>query len=90
MKGPIYMDWLGVVTRLPGKALNVALAVHWLVDMNNGQPAKITAKALNMLNISEDAFSDGLKRLEHAGLVAVTRKPGQRPTVGIKQPVPPR
>lgn len=84
------MDWLNEVTRLPGKALNVALAAHWLVDMNHGQPAKMTAKALDMLNISEDACSDGLKRLEQAGLVTVIRQPGQRPIVGIKQPAPPQ
>ena len=85
LKGPIYMDWLSAAASLPGKAINLALAVRWLVDMNGGKPAKLTAKALDLLNVSEDACSDGLRRLESAGLVTVTRQPGQRPTVGIRQ-----
>jgi hypothetical protein len=90
LKGPIYMDWLSAAASLPGKAINLALAVRWLVDMNGGKPAKLTAKALALLNVSEDACSDGLRRLESASLITVTRQPGQRPTVGIRQPAQPR
>ena len=90
LKGPIYLDWLSAAARLPGKAINLALAVRWLVDMNGGNPAKLTAKALALLNVSEDACSDGLRRLESKGLITVTRQPGQRPTVGIRQPAQPR
>ena len=88
LKGPIYMDWLSAAAHLPGKAINLALAVRWLVDMNGGKPAKLTANALALLNVSEDACSDGLRRLEAAGLITVTRQPGQRPTVNIRQPGP--
>ncbi len=84
------MDWLGTAAHLPGKAINLALAVRWLVDMNGGKPAKLTAKALALLNVSEDACSDGLRRLETAGLITITRQPGQRPTVGIRHPAQPQ
>ncbi len=80
------MDWLSAAAHLPGKALNVALAVHWLAGMNGNKPTKLSGKSLKLLNVSADACSDGLKRLEGAGLIAVTRQPGQRPTVGIRQP----
>ena len=90
LKGPICMDWLGSAARLPGKAINLALAVRWLVDMNGGKPAKLTAKALAQLNVSEDACSDGLRRLESAGLITVARQPGQRPIVGVLQPAQPQ
>jgi len=90
LKGPIPMDWLSAVAHLPGKSINLALAVRWLVDMSGGKPAKLTKKALSLLNVSEDACSDGLKRLEHVGLITVARQPGQRPIVGIKQVVPPQ
>ena len=86
LKGPIPMDWLSSAARLPGKALNVALAIRWLDGMNGGQPIKLTAKSLERLNVSQDAYRDGLRRLEKAGLVSVTRKPGQRPTVLVRQP----
>jgi hypothetical protein len=88
LKGPIPMDWLEHAARLPGKALNLALALRWLVDMNGGKPTKLTAKALVLLNVSEDACSDGLRRLETAGLITVTRQPGQRPTVGYSTACP--
>lgn len=84
------MDWLSAAARLAGKAINLALAVRWLVDMNGGKPVKLTAKALDLLNVSEDACSDGLRRLETAGLITVARQPGQRPTVGIRQPAQPQ
>ena len=90
LKGPISMDWLSAAARLAGKAINLALAVRWLVDMNGGKPVKLTAKALDLLNVSEDACSDGLRRLETAGLITVARQPGQRPTVGIRQPAQPQ
>jgi hypothetical protein len=90
LKGPIPMDWLSRAASLPGKTINLALAVRWLVDMNGGKPAKLTSKALALLNVSEDACSDGLRRLESAGLITVARQPGQRPTVGIRQPVQPQ
>ena len=89
LKGPIPMDWLSAAAHLPGKAINLAMAVRWLADMNGGKPAKITAKALELFNVSEDACSDGLKRLEGAGLVTVTRHPGQRPTVAYRKLVQP-
>lgn len=85
LKGPIHLDWLSAAAHLPGKAMNVALAVRWLVDMNGGKPVKLTRKALTLLNVSEDACSDGLRRLEGAGLITVVRQPGQRPVVGLRQ-----
>ena len=90
LKGPIDMDWLSAVAHLPGKAINLALAVRLLVDMNGGKSTKLTAKALELFNVSEDACSDGLRRLESAGLVSVTRHPGQRPSVNINPIDPPQ
>jgi DNA-binding transcriptional ArsR family regulator len=43
----------------------------------------IRAKALDQLNVSRDAASSALKRLEEQGLIRVQRAPGQRPTVEI-------
>ena len=90
MKGPIPMDWLSSAAHLPGKALNVALAVHWLAGMNGNKPTKLIGKSLKLLNVSDDACSDGLRLLEAAGLIAVTRLPGQRPVVAVRQLDPPQ
>ncbi len=85
LKGPISMDWLGAAGHLPGKALQVGIAVHWLAGMNAGKPFKLTAKALGMMGVSSDAARDGLNRLESANLIEVQRMPGQRPTVALRR-----
>ena len=87
LKGPIPLSWLSAAAALPGKTLNVALAVRWVADMSKGGEAHVTKAALQYFGLSEDAYRDGLGRLEVAGLVAVTRKAGQRARVKIL-PVP--
>ena len=77
------MTWLNAAAKLPGKTLNVGIAVWWLAGMSKTTAFKLTAKSLNQLGVSRDAASDGLKRLEEHGLILVKRSPGQRPTVQI-------
>ena len=83
VRGPIPLEWLSKAAALPGKTLNVALALWWLQGMSKGQPLKLTRSALKHLNIERDAASAGLARLERAGLIALQRRPGQRPTISI-------
>jgi hypothetical protein len=83
LKGPIPMAWLNMAAKLPGKTLNVGIAIWWLAGMSKTSAFKITSKALDQLGVSRDAASDGLKRLEEHGLILVKRAPGQRPTVEI-------
>lgn len=90
IKGPLPVAWLSQAAALPGKALNLALAILWLLGMNKGAPVKVSKKALAYFCISLDAYRDGLKRLEAAGLIAVTRSPGQSPLVGIVQAAQPQ
>ncbi len=83
LRGPIPLDWLGRAARLPGKALNVALAISWLFGMAKNAPVKLTKKALALLNVSRDAATDGVTRLEDAGLIRVTRSPGRCHVVSV-------
>ena len=83
LKGPIPMAWLSEAAKLPGKAINVGIAIWWLAGMAKANTFKLTAKALDQLDVSRDAASSGLKRLEAQGLIRVQRSPGQRPTVEI-------
>lgn len=84
LKGPIPLSWIKQAGTLPGKALNVAMAIRWLSDMNYGQPIKISKKAMENFGFSNDACADALKRLEAAGMVDVERLPGQKPIVKLK------
>ncbi len=81
--GPIPLEWLAVAASLPGKSLHLAIALRWRHGMTKGKPFKLTKAALAALNVERDAERLGLGRLEHAGLIQVERKPGQRPTISI-------
>ena len=83
LRGPIPLEWLGEAAKLPGKTINVAIALWWLYGMAKGKPFKPTRLALKIFCVERDAASAGLTRLEQAGLIQVERKPGQRPIVSI-------
>jgi hypothetical protein len=84
IKGPIPLPWLSIAAGLPGKAINVALAICWLAGMASSNSVKVSAKALAYFCISQDAYRDGLARLEAAGLVEVDRRAGQRAIISIR------
>ena len=83
LRGPIPLEWLASAAKLPGKTLNVALALRWLHGMSEGKPFKLTQKALDLLNVSRETAGDCLVRLEQQGLIQVVRKPGRSPVISI-------
>ena len=83
LKGPISMEWLSLAAKLPGKAFHLAVAIQWLAGMSSPTKLKVTAKALELLGVSKDAYRDGLRRLEEAKLISVERRTGQFPWVSI-------
>lgn len=87
LRGPIPLDWLSIAAHLPGKTLNLAIALWWLQGMSRGKSLRLTRKALKTMNVERDAERKGLARLEQEGLLKVERKPGQRPTISILRPV---
>ena len=83
LKGPVPLWWLTRAASLPGKALALGLALWWLHGMSKDDAVKLTGKALKVMNVSRDAATDGLRRLEADGLVSVQRAKGKRPVVHI-------
>ena len=83
LRGPVPLEWLGKAAALPGKTLNVAIALWWRHGMAKGKPFKLTQQALKYLHVERDAASSGLVRLERAGLIQVERRTGQRPIISI-------
>src|SRR4051812_21148750 len=73
LRGPIPLEWLAEAAGLPGKTLNVAVALWWLHGMAKAKPFKLTASALKYLNVKRDAASAALVHLERAGLIQVER-----------------
>ena len=88
LRGPIPLEWLARAAALPGKTLNVSLALWWHHGMAKGKPFKLTRKALEYFNVERDAVGKALTQLEHAGLVQVERSSGRRPTITIQKLIP--
>lgn len=86
IKGPIPLNWLAAAAALPGKTLNVALAIWWLAGMSKAKEIHVTAAALKHFVLSNDAYLDGLNRLERAGLIKLARRVGSRARVSVVVP----
>lgn len=89
IKGPIPIAWISASAKLPGKAVQVALALFWLAGMKPQQKIKMTRQAQELFNVSDDAYRDALPRLEEARLIKVWRAPGQRAEVEIVPSITP-
>ncbi len=83
LRGPIPLAWLAEAAKLPGKTINVAIAIWWHHGMAGGKPFKLTKMVLNSLNVGRDAATAGLNNLEQAGLIKVERKQGQRHSISV-------
>lgn len=84
IKGPLPLDWMQHAARLPGKTLQVALALWYLAGLQKSQTVKLASKPLEAMGVSRDAKYEALLRLAAAGLVTVDQKPGQAPIVTLK------
>ena len=82
IKGPIPIDWLGKAAALPGKSLNVALAV-WFKCAMEGNGAAISRKTWKLFGVHRNTGRRVLRQLEAAGLVRVERHTGRSTRVTI-------
>lgn len=83
---PIRLDILEAATALPGKALNVMIALWLVASISKSPTIYLTRRLMARVNISRFATTDALRRLEQSGAVAVSRLPGRSARVTILQP----
>jgi hypothetical protein len=83
LRGPIPWDWLSVAAGLPGKALQVGLAVWHLAGLKNAMTAELSRVPLENLGVTRQAGYRGLKALENAGLIKAERRRGCKTRVTI-------
>lgn len=84
IKGPLPLPWLQATMQLPGKTLNLALAIWYLAGLNRRTDnLTLSPKVVRSFGVSRDAQYDGLHRLEAQGLIQVCRRPGQAPRVTL-------
>jgi hypothetical protein len=85
LKGPIPWSWLTEAMQLPGKALAVGLVAWHLCGLKKSHTVHMEPSKLRSAGMSPRVARRGLKVLENAGLVAVSRHQGRAPDVTIQQ-----
>jgi hypothetical protein len=83
LKGPIPWNWLAQAASLTGRAIQVALALWFLVGVTRRRTVALSGSVLRDLGVDRYAGYRGLNALEEAGLVSVSRHAGQNPMVTI-------
>lgn len=77
IRGPIYLDWLEGVLKLPGRApVVLALALVFQTGLEKSQTIRLTRKLMSRFGISPRTCYDALAKMEQARLVEVTRQAG--------------
>ena len=83
LKGPIPWVWITRAADLPGRALHTAMALWFLSGVTRSETVKLSGRLLTELGVDRHAKYRALTALEGAGLVRVTRLPGQNPVVTL-------
>jgi hypothetical protein len=81
--GPIPIAWIIAAARLPGRSLQVGLALWVISEINQSRVVALTNLASQYFGLDRNSKYRGLACLEHEGLVIVRRKLGQPPIVTI-------
>lgn len=82
--GPIPLLWLQQASQLPGRSLNVALALWYLAGLTKSATVALPNKLSSKFGVDRNAKYRALNWLSNAGLVSVERKIGQAPRVTIE------
>ena len=83
LKGPIPLSWLTPASNLPGKALQVGLAIWFEYGRRNKTTFKLSSAILGRFNIGRKAGYRGLEALEDAELISVVRQLGKNPEITL-------
>ena len=84
IKGPIPLPWITKAACLPGKTLQVGIALWYLAGLTKNHVVRLSSKVPKQLGVSRNAKSEALRRLEAAGLVSIEQLPGRAPQVTLK------
>ena len=84
LAGPIPLSWLIAAGRLPGKALQVGLAIWYRRKVGREPDIVVTPTLLERFGVSRRSGYRALRNLQRAKLIAVERRRGRSPSVRIK------
>ncbi|GAB6057280.1 hypothetical protein [Desulfonatronum parangueonense] len=80
---PIPLEWVTRAAVLPGKALQVALAIRHQSALEKRLMISLGNVLLKRMGVNKDAKRRALAALEQEGLITVCQKNGAKPTVTI-------
>ena len=83
LKGPIPLHWWCLAASLPGKTLAIGSALWFKAGITKRNTIHLTGKLLAKFGVGRKAGYRGLKRLERARLISVSRYAGRCPVVTI-------
>lgn len=83
IKGPIDWDWICATAKCNGRALEVAIVLHFLSGLKKSKTIKLPNKIMSQMGVDRHAKSRALKKLENEGLIKVNRQQGQAPIITI-------
>lgn len=83
IKGPLPLSWMTQAAQMPGKTLQVALALWFLCGLQKTNSVTLASKTAERFGISRDAKYEAIDRLVKAGLVTVQQTPGKAPVVTL-------
>lgn len=89
VRGPFTFSDFCAAARLPGKALAVWCLLQHRMRLTRQAEVTLPNSLLESAGIDRNAKARALRDLEAAGLVQVSRLPGQSPRVALPQPPEP-
>jgi hypothetical protein len=85
---PVPLVWLQAAARLPGRALQVGLALWYLVGVTKSTTVRLSSVRLVGFGVDRSAKRRALTALAGAGLIALDQAPGRNPVVTVITDLP--
>ena len=83
LKGPVPWRWICKAAKLPGKTLEVGLALWRLSGAMKSDTVRLTNSEMEALGVDRNAKSRALKQLQKVGLISVQQDRGKIPVVTL-------
>jgi DNA-binding transcriptional ArsR family regulator len=83
IKGPIPLKWILAASELPGKSLEISMALWFLKGVTRKNTVKLSGKLIRSFGVSRSTLYRGLAAMENAGLISIRRQIGRSPMVTI-------
>ena len=90
LRGPVPLAWLQAAACLPGRALQVGLALWYLLGVTKSKSATVSLSSVRLAGFGVDrsAKRRALAALAGAGLITIDQVPGRNPVITVITDLP--